>query len=107
MSNTDRLDPRDPPFPAGYPDPHGEAALVLVESLIHGILARGGLSLSETLDIAQAAVDVQIEFCAERSEEPRSAPSVRYLRAIAASLRIDADTGASRIAAATTERDRI
>jgi hypothetical protein len=41
---------------AGLPDPHGEAALVLVESLIHGILSKGGLSLIETLGIAQTAV---------------------------------------------------
>ena len=74
------------------PDPHGEAALVLVESLIHGILARGGL----TLDIAQTAVDVQIELCADRREEPDSAPSVHYLQAIAASLRIDEDAAAAR-----------
>lgn len=31
---------------------HGEAALVLVESLIHGLVSRNGISLRDTVEIA-------------------------------------------------------
>ncbi len=45
--------------PLGSPDPHGEAALVLVETLIHALIAKGSLSTLEAIDIVDDAVEVQ------------------------------------------------
>jgi hypothetical protein len=75
------------PSPA---DPHGQAALLLVESLIHGLCENSTLSLDEAIEIAERAVDVQ----ADRAEaaDGAAAPlwrSHELLLAITASLRID------------------
>ena len=42
------------------PDAHGQAALLLVESLIHGLCEQSILSTSEAVAIAERAVDVQL-----------------------------------------------
>lgn len=75
------------PAPA---DPHGQAALLLVESLIHGLCENATLTLDEAIEIAERAVDVQ----ADRAEaaDGAAAPlwqSHELLLAITASLRID------------------
>jgi hypothetical protein len=70
-------------------DAHGEAALTLVESLIHALVARSSLSLIEALDIVQVAIDVQIEISHDRGDDPAILPSVRFLQAISSSLKID------------------
>lgn len=70
-------------------DARGEAALTLVESLIHGLLARSSLTLSEALDIVQMAIDVQMEVSHDRGIDPQISPSVRFLQAISSSLKID------------------
>jgi hypothetical protein len=82
----------DPAPPGSAPEPHGEAALLLVESLIHGLLARSSLSLPDALDIVQTAIDVQIEISDHRGGDPIILPtSVRLLSAIAQSLGLDAE----------------
>lgn len=43
------------------PDAHGHAALLLVESLIHGLCENVTLSAGEAVEIAERAVDVQFE----------------------------------------------
>lgn len=43
------------------PDPHGHAALLLVESLIHGLCENSTLSNAEAVEIAERAVDVQFD----------------------------------------------
>jgi uncharacterized MnhB-related membrane protein len=56
----------DPPPPtsthgsAGDLDPHGRAALLLVESLIHALVARSVLSVAEAVSIMEIALDAQI-----------------------------------------------
>lgn len=70
-------------------DAYGEAALTLVESLIHALLARSSLSMTEALDIVQIAIDVQIEVGHDRGVDPTTSPSVRFLQAISSSLKID------------------
>jgi hypothetical protein len=42
------------------PDPHGQAALLLVESLIHGLIGRRVLSVQDAVDIVEVALDAQI-----------------------------------------------
>lgn len=72
------------------PDPHGQAALLLVESLIHGLCENAVLDPDEAIEVAARAVYVQ----AERAEaaDGAGAPLWRaheLLSAIAASLKID------------------
>ena len=72
------------------PDVHGQAALLLVESLIHGLCENAMLSNDAALEIADRAASVQFEHAeaAEDAEGPMW-QSHALLSAIAASLRID------------------
>lgn len=47
---------------ASSTDPHGQAALVLVESLIHGLVARSVLTTVDAVDILEGAKEVQADF---------------------------------------------
>lgn len=74
------------------PDPHGHAALLLVESLIHGLLARSIISNGDAIDIVEGADSVQVEMA--EMADGASAPMWRshaLLTAIAESLRYDGD----------------
>lgn len=71
-------------------EPYGEAALILVESLIHGLLARGVLSIAEVQDIVDIAVTSQTEVDKERQGNLLPSTATIFLTEIAASLRIDA-----------------
>ena len=64
---------------------HGAAALLLVESLIHGLVARSGLSVTDAVDIVQVAIDVQVQI----SDHAGVEPSTQLLTRIADSLRAD------------------
>ena len=57
-NDNDAGTPGDPP-PA---DDHGRAALLLVESLIHGLCEKAVLSADDAIDIAARALDVQGEL---------------------------------------------
>ncbi|ATY33795.1 hypothetical protein [Sphingomonas psychrotolerans] len=71
------------------PDPHGEAALLLVESLIHGLLMRSVLSVGEAVDIVRTAVEVQNDISDQRDDDPGDNPAHRLLSVIATTLGID------------------
>ena len=74
------------------PDPHGQAALLLVESLIHGLLARSIISNGDAIDIVEGADSVQVEMA--EAADGASAPMLRshaLLSAIAESLKYDGD----------------
>ncbi len=75
------------------PDPHGPAALLLVESLIHGLCEKSVLSVSEALEIVDRAVEVQSDQAeaADGAGEPLWRAHA-LLIAIAASLRTDLNT---------------
>lgn len=76
-------------------DAHGQAALLLVESLIHGLCENSTLSNDEAIEIAERAVDVQFEQA--EAADGAGAPMWRshtLLSSIATSLRADGDRGA-------------
>jgi hypothetical protein len=76
----------------GAIDPHGEAALLLVESFIHGLIERAALLNEEAIAIVQVAADASFELHKERGGELATAPAAqRLLAAIARTLAIDAD----------------
>ena len=50
------------PFGATMKDAQGAAALLLVESLIHGLVANSALSIREAIDIVDVATEVEREL---------------------------------------------
>lgn len=69
---------------------HGRAALILVESLLHGLIERNILSLSEALEIVDTATEVRSEIGVEMDDAHMiSRTSLYLLQAIGASLRAD------------------
>ncbi len=72
------------------PDAHGQAALLLVESLLHGLIERNILSIGDVLAITTAASEVKEEIAAEASESDDTAQhSLRLIARIVASLAYD------------------
>ncbi|TPG14663.1 hypothetical protein EAH87_16200 [Sphingomonas koreensis] len=74
------------------PDPHGQAALLLVESLIHGLLERAIVSIGDAVDIVETALSVQCDVA--EAADGAGAPmwqSHALLNAILKSLGNDAD----------------
>lgn len=71
-------------------DAHGEAALLLVESLIHELLKASVLSNAQAITIVQSAIEVQCEIDDERGCDPATASMpVQLLGAIAQSIATD------------------
>jgi hypothetical protein len=88
MSNDN--DPSKRVLTAPSPDPHGHAALLLVESLIHGLLERSMISVADAIEIVETADSVQVEVAeAADGRGARMWRSHALLKAIADSLRID------------------
>jgi hypothetical protein len=76
--------------PQANADAHGQAALLLVESLIHGLIARSMISVSEAVEIVEVAVEVNAELALDRSDEEEGLDhSLQLLGAISESLRRD------------------
>lgn len=76
----------------GHPlaDPHGQAALLLVESLIHGLCENATLDTQQAIEIAERALEVQFEHA--ETTDADAAPmwrSYQLLTNIAASLKVD------------------
>lgn len=72
------------------PDPDGQAAMLLVETLIHGLIERSVITVADAVGFAESAADVREEIGHERNETPDAMlPSLTILRAIASSLRFD------------------
>ena len=77
--------------PVPTPDPHGAAALSLIESLIHFLVDRAGMAHADAVGVIQIAADAKSEISRDHGDgmvvEPQA---VSLLNAIAASLAIDA-----------------
>ncbi|UUL83264.1 hypothetical protein [Sphingomonas qomolangmaensis] len=77
--------------PPATPDAHGQAALILVESLIHGLIEQTVLTTSDSVAIVDRAIDVQTDI-AEASNDAREMwRSQALLSSIASSLEHDLD----------------
>lgn len=69
---------------------HGEAALLLVESLIHGLVSNDVMSVSEAIEVVDIAVDAHAETSTDSGRwAPATLGPVALLEAIGASLRHD------------------
>ncbi|MCP3735739.1 hypothetical protein M9979_12730 [Sphingomonas sp. RP10(2022)] len=88
MSSNDNHLP--PPVEAPPPDAQGQAALLLVESLIHALVGRSVMTLEEGVEIVQTAIDVQVDVA--RAAGAAGAPMWQahaLLTRVAETLRID------------------
>lgn len=72
------------------PDAHGHAAMLLVESLVHGLIARDVITVTDAVEIVDVAAEVKADFGAEQGESPANLrKSLGLLTAISTSLRAD------------------
>ena len=73
-------------------EPHGRVAMLLAESLIHGLIARSVLSIADAIEIVGIAAEVVEETGVEKGDTADTlAKSLAILDAIRASLSIDAE----------------
>lgn len=71
-------------------EPHGRVAMLLAESLIHGLIARSVLSTADAIEIVGIAAEVLEETSLEKGDTAETlAKSLAILKAISASLSID------------------
>ncbi len=84
----DRSNPADAAGEAAKrPEPHGQAALLLVESLIHGLIARSSLTVEQAVEIVQIAAEVKLETADDVGDTPATLrESLHLLQSISASL---------------------
>ena len=81
-------------FMPPIPDPHGHAALLLVESLIHGLLARSIITTADAIEMVESADSVQVDVA--EAADGAGAPmwlSHALLEGIAHSLKVDSADG--------------
>ncbi|APH72844.1 hypothetical protein [Aquibium oceanicum] len=72
------------------PDAHGQAALLLVESLIHMLVARTVISVEEAIEVVETAAEVKAEVAESLGDSPdRLRHSLTLLRKISHSLSQD------------------
>ena len=88
MADTSNDNHSTVPAELPLPDAHGQAALMLVESLIHTLVERSAISLGDALDIVEGASDVIGEISVDLGDRPEAMqPSLTLLAAINKSLR--------------------
>ena len=79
---------------APEPDAHGQAAMLLVESLVHGLVARSVISVEDAVEIVEIATEVKADVAADLGESADTMRrSLDMLAAIGASIRLDAKAG--------------
>ena len=72
------------------PDAHGQAAMLLVESLIHGLVARSLISVADAVEIVGIAAEVKEEVAADLGDSAATMKkSLTILGAIRTSLNND------------------
>ena len=75
---------------AGAAEANGQAAILLVESLIHGLISKSVLSVTEVVEIIEVAADVTSEIAVdEEGSDATAGKSFTLLSAIAQSLKHD------------------
>lgn len=80
---------------AGYarhaaPDAHGRAAILLVESLIHGLIAQSVIRVEDAIEVVTIAIDAGMEIAADQGGHPDAEHgSIVILEAIRQSLSND------------------
>ena len=79
----------DNPLPQ-KPDAHGEAALLLAESLLHGLIARAIVPVAEAIEMVEIAIDAKLQIDDDGAHVARgSRDALRLLGEIKLSLELD------------------
>lgn len=88
LSNDNKTQRSVPRFEG--PDAHGQAAMLLVESLIHGLIAQSVIRVEDAIDVVTVAIDVKKEIAADLGDsEDTMDKSLGLLSAIRGSLSND------------------
>ena len=78
------------------PDAHGHAAILLVESLIHGLVAKSVISVADAVEMVRIAEEATTEIGRERGNASNDlTASLSILASIRTSLAIDLSEGAA------------
>lgn len=76
--------------PGSGPDAHGQAAVLLAESLLHGLIARSVITVADAIEIVGIASEVKQEVAADLGDSPATMEkSLAILSAISLSLTND------------------
>lgn len=83
--------------PVDEPDAHGQAALLLAESLLHMLVERSVISIVDAVEVLQTAAEVKLEVATAAGEsQQRMQASLELLFRISDSLAIDLPKGSTR-----------
>lgn len=78
------------PFTAMQPDAHGQAAMLLIESLIHSLVARSVISVTDAVEIVEVAAEVSRDMGEDLGKTDAMVErSIMLLENISKSLRLD------------------
>ena len=76
--------------PSDEPDAHGQAALILIESILHALVEKDVLTTHEALDAIHTAHEVKTEIATRAHEsESRMQESLELLKRIAMTFEVD------------------
>jgi hypothetical protein len=79
------------PPPAGEPDAHGQAALILAEAMLHALVDMKTMTAQQALDIISSAEEIKTEVAGMSGEsETRMQESLELLKRIGISIERDA-----------------
>jgi hypothetical protein len=74
----------------GGPSSHGQDAMLLVESLIHGLIAKSVIDVTEAIEIVNTAAEVKEEIALSLGDSAATLQkSLALLEAISSSLKYD------------------
>ena len=74
------------------PDAHGQAALLLAESILHALVETKTLTVDGALSVIETTCEVKQEFAEQAGESKnRMQESLNLLRVISASFAVDAE----------------
>ena len=78
--------------PTVEPDAHGQAALILAETILHALVETKAMTTQQALDVVRSAEEIKTEV-AERDGESdvRMRESLELLKRIGISIETDAD----------------
>lgn len=78
------------------PDPYGRAAILVVESLIHGLVARSIIRVAEAVEILDIAAEVEGDVSAEQGvPSATTRKAVALIDAMSSSLRMELPSDAT------------
>jgi hypothetical protein len=71
MTPSDRVESAAGPPVIIEPDAHGQAALLLTESLIHMLVDRGAITNTQAVEVVQVAAEVKVEVATSAGESAK------------------------------------